>query len=98
METIMPRVRVSYRIAVDRIPRHIGATQLQTLTPLQVETLYTTLPTPRSLHHAPGARRLGRLADRPEGRSQLPHRPQERLSMAFVLLATPGGRAVRTRR
>lgn len=42
-----PRVRettwVSYRMAVDRITRQIGAVQLQSLTPLQVEGLYATL-------------------------------------------------------
>jgi hypothetical protein len=47
LETIKPRVRettwVSYRIAVERITRHIGAAQLQSLTPLQVEGLYATL-------------------------------------------------------
>ncbi len=47
LETIKPRVRettwVSYRIAVERITRQIGAVQLQSLTTLQVEGLYATL-------------------------------------------------------
>jgi hypothetical protein len=47
LETIKPRVRettwVSYRMVVERITRQIGAVQLQSLTPLQVEALYTTL-------------------------------------------------------
>ena len=34
---------VSYRMAVDRITRQIGAVQIQSLTPLQVEGLYATL-------------------------------------------------------
>ena len=47
LETIEPRIRettwVSYRMAVKRITRQIGAVQLQSLTPLQVEALYATL-------------------------------------------------------
>jgi integrase len=47
LESIKPRVRettwVSYRMAVERITRQIGAVQLQSLTPLQVEGLYATL-------------------------------------------------------
>ena len=47
LETVKPRVRettwVSYRMAVERITRQIGAVQLQSLTPLQVEGLYATL-------------------------------------------------------
>ncbi len=47
LESIKPRVRettwVSYRMAVERITRQIGAVQLQSLTPLQVEGLCATL-------------------------------------------------------
>lgn len=134
LETIKPRVRettwVSYRIAVERITRQIGAAQLQSLTPLQVEGLYTTLlerggsggrplaaKTVRNCHivlrRALGdAERLGLVsrnpaaaakavsAARPEPKTWSSEEIQrffdavagERLSMAFVLLATTGMR------
>lgn len=47
LETMRPRIRettwVSYEMAANRITRQIGAVPLQALTPLQVESLYTTL-------------------------------------------------------
>lgn len=134
LETIKPRVRaatwVSYRIAVDRITRQIGAAQLQSLTALQVEALYTTLlerggsggrplapKTVRNCHIVlrralADAERLGLVsrnpaaaakavsAARPEPKTWSSEEIQrffeavagERLSMAFVLLATTGMR------
>jgi integrase len=134
LESIKPRVRettwVSYRMAVERITRQIGAVQLQSLTPLQVEGLYATLlerggaggralapKTVRNCHIVlrralADAERLGLVARNPAAAAKAVSAPRgeqrtwsseeiqrffdavagERLSMAFVLLATTGMR------
>ena len=134
LDTIRPRVRettwVSYEIAVQRITRQIGAVQLQTLTPLQVESLYATLlerggaggrslapKTVRNCHIVlrralADAERLGLVTRNPAAAAKAVSAPRaeqrtwtaeeiqrffeavagERLSIAFVLLATTGMR------
>lgn len=134
LETIKPRVRettwVSYRMVVERITRQIGAVQLQSLTPLQVEGLYATLlerggaggralapKTVRNCHIVlrralADAERLGLVTRNPAAAVKAVSAPRseqktwssdefqlffdavagERLSMAFVLLATTGMR------
>ncbi len=117
-------------MAVDRITRQIGAVQLQSLTPLQVEGLYATLlersgaggralapKTVRNCHIVlrralADAERLGLVARNPAAAAKAVSAPRgeqrtwsseeiqrffdavagERLSMAFVLLATTGMR------
>jgi integrase len=132
LETIKPRIRettwVSYRMAVERIARQVGAVQLQSLTPLQVESLYATLlerggaggrslapKTVRNCHIVlrralADAERLGLVTRNPAAVAKTVSAPRveqktwsseeiqrffdavagERLSMAFVLLATTG--------
>jgi integrase len=134
LETIKPRIRettwVSYRMAVERIARQVGAVQLQSLTPLQVESLYATLlerggaggrslapKTVRNCHIVlrralADAERLGLVTRNPAAVAKTVSAPRveqktwsseeiqrffdavagERLSMAFVLLATTGMR------
>ncbi len=134
LETIKPRVRettwVSYRMVVERITRQIGAVQLQSLTPLQVEGLYATLleqggaggralapKTVRNCHIVlrralADAEHLGLVTRNPAAAAKAVSAPRaeqktwsseeiqrffdavagERLSMAFVLLATTGMR------
>jgi integrase len=134
LESIKPRVRettwVSYRMAVERITRQIGAVQLQSLTPLQVEGMYARLlerggaggrplapKTVRNCHIVlrralADAERLGLVTRNPAAAAKAVSAPRaeqktwsseeiqrffdavagERLSMAFVLLATTGMR------
>ena len=133
LETIRPRIRettwVSYEMAANRITRQIEAMPLQALTPLQVESLYSTLlanggaggrplapKTVRNCHivlrRALAAERLGLVSRNPAASARAVAAPRaeqgtwsseeiqrffealagERLSMAFVLLATTGMR------
>ena len=134
LETNRPRIRettwVSYEMAANRITRQIGAMPLQALTPLQVESLYSTLlanggaggrplapKTVRNCHIVlrralADAERLGLVSRNPAASARAVAAPRaeqgtwsseeiqrffealagERLSMAFVLLATTGMR------